>query len=1059
MGFTIPDASEATFPAQAGLYQTDIDALAAGSQGTGVESGCAVTAQGSPDMTLAVASGVVRVAGVAATVSSGNVTVTAANATNPRFDLVVASNTGVKSVIAGTAAAAPIPPTLPSTSVLLATVWVPANDTAINSNQIVDKRVMVKQYPEFAANGSQNAPSYSFASDVDAGMYLNTVGDLRIAIGSGSTADKFMAQDDGTNGTVVLNARNAGGILLQHGNFNKFTVVADRVTAHVPIEHSEQGSVPSIPESGFAKVYVASNGMVGSRNDAGADVFSDFRRIRGTELNQWRSALANREQAPANVYLVGDSMSEGYGQSAFSKTWFDIFRDALQREYRNGGEGFNGVTLSIPTFTHPWTIQNGDQTDYGWGFGRRAMTMSQQSPSVDFISRNFYGDRIYVIYTTSSVTGTMKITLDGVVSTQNTNDPITQSGRVWDSGQLALGTHTLRLEPNADENIMVVDGVMVFATDTLVGVHTFNGAHSGYQSLFFSGVAGNGSDEFWADMMFQPHTRVASGTNGITGNGTTTVTFTGANFTSDDIGEVIYAGTDSAFPRGVRIVSVTNSTTVVVNKTVPSATYTGYFTRSRVTDAVRTNASTTFTSTNADFNQWDRGKTVSGTGIPTGTVIRRVVSENTVILSNPASSGGSGGTLQIKNRQKYPMRPHLLMIQLGINDMQGWVTKANFKTNMQNIETTCIEQAQLDLPGMTGIYTDEAPSIILLGLWAPSHTLDNGGRINTTNGSNVISDATGYANRFNAADIGKTITSVGNTPIPAGTTITGVQSAGTAPGTYTQATISNNALATQAGEDPSILARTFTEAQWYDFRAAMYELAAEQVWALYDLYNLGGYIGQYDYRGLTYDLLHPNDQGAQWIADEMSVSVGGVKKLASVPLGMYDAVGEMVIGDGADRVVKKPGIKRKLTADTASGTTAGVMVDITEFAFTIGPNETVSFLFSLAWTAAATTSGILFDFNPAAGVSAPADLLMTGWGPNGTTGATTSGQWYGRQDAVWGTDLTIPSSITNATTIPSMILISGSVTAGAVGGLITPRFGPEANAATTLQRGSWALLL
>jgi polygalacturonase len=143
MPFTIPNEVAATFPAQARLFAADIDALVAGTARTGVLSGCAVTAQGSPDMTVAVAAGTVEVAGVRAIVAAGNVTITAADATNPRIDLVVVNSAGTKSVAAGTAAAAPTLPALPANSAPLAAVYVPANDTAINTNQITDKRVLI----------------------------------------------------------------------------------------------------------------------------------------------------------------------------------------------------------------------------------------------------------------------------------------------------------------------------------------------------------------------------------------------------------------------------------------------------------------------------------------------------------------------------------------------------------------------------------------------------------------------------------------------------------------------------------------------------------------------------------------------------------------------------------------------------------------------------------------------------------------------------------------------------------------------------------------------------
>lgn len=145
MTFTIPNETDAAFSDQAEPDSRDFSAiLAEAFDLNGVISGCAVTAQGTPDMTVAVASGTVIVDGVLATVTSGNVTITAANGTNPRIDLVVVDSAGAKSAVAGTAASNPVFPD-PAGKVVLAAVYVPANDTTIASNQITDKRVVIRK--------------------------------------------------------------------------------------------------------------------------------------------------------------------------------------------------------------------------------------------------------------------------------------------------------------------------------------------------------------------------------------------------------------------------------------------------------------------------------------------------------------------------------------------------------------------------------------------------------------------------------------------------------------------------------------------------------------------------------------------------------------------------------------------------------------------------------------------------------------------------------------------------------------------------------------------------
>lgn len=141
MGYTIPNSAAAGDANQAELHEADLLILAAALNGYSVLSGCAVAAQGVPDMTVAVAAGSVLVGGVPAAVAAGNVTVTA-DATNPRYTLIEVDSAGAKSANSGTAAANPTKPTPTSTKVVLAEVYIPANDTAVASGQITDKRVL-----------------------------------------------------------------------------------------------------------------------------------------------------------------------------------------------------------------------------------------------------------------------------------------------------------------------------------------------------------------------------------------------------------------------------------------------------------------------------------------------------------------------------------------------------------------------------------------------------------------------------------------------------------------------------------------------------------------------------------------------------------------------------------------------------------------------------------------------------------------------------------------------------------------------------------------------------
>ena len=148
MPWTIPDQGEGDNDIQSILFQEQLDILVAGISGTDcVVSGLAPTAQGSPDMTVAIAKGSVLSNGELFAVAAANATITTANATHPRLDLIVITSAGAIAVRAGTAAAAPKPPARTANDVAIAMVYVPANDTTIGTSQITDMRVFAGPRP------------------------------------------------------------------------------------------------------------------------------------------------------------------------------------------------------------------------------------------------------------------------------------------------------------------------------------------------------------------------------------------------------------------------------------------------------------------------------------------------------------------------------------------------------------------------------------------------------------------------------------------------------------------------------------------------------------------------------------------------------------------------------------------------------------------------------------------------------------------------------------------------------------------------------------------------
>ena len=142
MPFTIPNLADAAATAIAAPDSEDFDIIVSGFAQTGVESGLAATVAGT-DMNVSLSAGSVRIANGIYSIAAGTATIGAANATLARFDLICATTGGTVAVTAGVAAANPVFPAVPATSVALYAVYVPAASTTVVSGRVIDKRVVI----------------------------------------------------------------------------------------------------------------------------------------------------------------------------------------------------------------------------------------------------------------------------------------------------------------------------------------------------------------------------------------------------------------------------------------------------------------------------------------------------------------------------------------------------------------------------------------------------------------------------------------------------------------------------------------------------------------------------------------------------------------------------------------------------------------------------------------------------------------------------------------------------------------------------------------------------
>lgn len=108
---------------------------------SGIISGGVATPSDPASLVIHVSAGSALFGTTTHAITGGTVTLDAADATNPRFDLISAHSDGTLAVAKGTPAASPVAAAPASGDLPLAIVFVPANATALGDHNIADRRV------------------------------------------------------------------------------------------------------------------------------------------------------------------------------------------------------------------------------------------------------------------------------------------------------------------------------------------------------------------------------------------------------------------------------------------------------------------------------------------------------------------------------------------------------------------------------------------------------------------------------------------------------------------------------------------------------------------------------------------------------------------------------------------------------------------------------------------------------------------------------------------------------------------------------------------------------
>lgn len=136
------------------LFDNDMNSILDSNKGTGILSGMGVSVNSG--MQLTISSGTFAINGTKYTYAGGTPTVTTADVSNPRKDIMTINSAGTITITAGTPASAlaisstgrqtyqPIPSDIPANQVILAEIWVGTGVSVIEAGDISDLRVFTK---------------------------------------------------------------------------------------------------------------------------------------------------------------------------------------------------------------------------------------------------------------------------------------------------------------------------------------------------------------------------------------------------------------------------------------------------------------------------------------------------------------------------------------------------------------------------------------------------------------------------------------------------------------------------------------------------------------------------------------------------------------------------------------------------------------------------------------------------------------------------------------------------------------------------------------------------
>lgn len=207
----------------------------------------------------------------------------------------------------------------------------------------------------------------------------------------------------------------------------------------------------------------------------------------GGPLRKWFASLSGQTVAPAQIVVIGDSISEGSGASDILHRWVTQLQAALRSATASSGAEFPFIP-AFPASGTNWPIARAGSVlaNASWGLGWRTAVLQDATAS---LTVTFTGTRCKVMYVKTGSTGAMSLVIDSgtpVVVNTNSSAGGGSNAAVWDSGALSPGSHTLTITRDASSSAgqhPYIQGVLTYNGDEAAGVRVLDASHSGYSSV------------------------------------------------------------------------------------------------------------------------------------------------------------------------------------------------------------------------------------------------------------------------------------------------------------------------------------------------------------------------------------------------------------------------------------------------------------------------------------------------------------------------------------------------------------------------------------------------